>query len=86
LAEHAGRETSSGDPHLRSGNEVRGYHIEAIDGRIGHLDELLIDAESWRISYVELDTRNYWPGRHVPIAHTQRSRSVSSESRSSTST
>lgn len=57
-----------GDPHLRSTSEVSRYHIEALDGSIGHLDDFLIDDYSWRIRYLVVDTRNWWPGKKVIIA------------------
>jgi sporulation protein YlmC with PRC-barrel domain len=55
------------DPHLRSTNEVTGYHIGAIDGEIGHLEDLLIDDETWAIQYLVVDTRNWWPGKKVLV-------------------
>lgn len=54
-----------GDPHLRSMNEVRGYRIEATDGEIGHLDDLIGEDTSWTVRYVVVDTRNWLPGRKV---------------------
>ena len=56
------------DPHLRSANEVRGYHIEAPDGTIGHVEDYLIDDESWAIRYLVANTRNWWPGKHVLVS------------------
>ncbi|HYH20978.1 MAG TPA: PRC-barrel domain-containing protein [Azospirillum sp.] len=58
----------SGDPHLRSGREVTGYHIQARDGAIGHVEDLLIDEAGWRIRYLLVDTRNWLPGRKVVVA------------------
>lgn len=60
--------TSKDDPHLRSVNDTIGYHIEAIDGAIGHVDDFLIDDEDWSIRYLAVDTRNWWPGKKVVIA------------------
>lgn len=56
------------DPHLRSANEVSGYHIEATDGSIGHIKDYLLEDQSWAIRYVLVDTRNWWPGKQVVIA------------------
>jgi hypothetical protein len=64
----------NGDPHLRSFEEVTGYHLHAIDGEIGHVDDFLIDDADWRIRYLAVDTRNWWPGKKVVISP----RSVSS--------
>ena len=57
-----------GDPHLRSVTSVTGYHIQAKDGPIGHVENILIDDESWGIQYLIVDTKNWWPGQHVLIS------------------
>jgi len=67
-AEGFGREVEKGDPHLRSINEVDGYHILANDGEIGHVENLLIDDVSWGIHYFIVDTRNWWFGQHVLVS------------------
>jgi uncharacterized protein YrrD len=56
---------SKADSHLRSIEEVTSYYIEASDGEIGHLDGLVFDEETWAIRYVEVATRNWWPGKKV---------------------
>jgi len=56
------------DPHLRSCNEVTGYHLHASDGKIGHVDAFLIDEETWEISYLVVNTSNWWIGHKVLIA------------------
>ena len=60
--------TPAGDPHLRSAKEVSGYHLHASDGDIGHVEELLVEDESWAVRYVVVATRNFWPGRKVLLA------------------
>ena len=55
----------SPDPHLRSTRELAGYHIEASDGEIGHLEDFLFDDETWQIRYAIVDTKNWWPGKKV---------------------
>lgn len=73
----AGRATSAdtmqlgsegGDPHLRSMTAVRGYHIHATDGSIGHVENFLLDDPTWAVRYLIIDTRNWWPGAHVLIS------------------
>jgi hypothetical protein len=59
-----------GDPHLRSLDEVLGYHILASDGQIGHADDMIVDSDEWVIRYVVVDTRNWLPGKHVLIVPT----------------
>ncbi len=59
---------TEGDPHLRSMSAVTGYHIEAIDGEIGHVEGFLVDAADWRIRYIIVNTRNWWPGQKILVA------------------
>jgi sporulation protein YlmC with PRC-barrel domain len=56
------------DPHLRSVREVRGYHIEAANGEVGHVEDFVADDESWILRYLVVDTRNWLPGRKVLVA------------------
>jgi hypothetical protein len=58
----------SWDSNLRSTREVTGYRVEATDGDIGHVADILIDDESWTIRYLVVDTRNWWPGKHVLVS------------------
>lgn len=57
-----------GDPHLRSSGAVIGYHIEATDGDIGHVEDFLVDDATWAIRYMIVDTRNWWPGKKVLVS------------------
>jgi hypothetical protein len=54
--------------HLRSVNKSTGYHLHAIDGDIGHVDDFLIGEESWRIRYLLVDTSNWIGGRSVLVS------------------
>jgi hypothetical protein len=56
------------DHHLRSISNVTGYDIHASDGEIGHVDDFIIDDESWTIRYLIIDTRNWLPGKKVLIS------------------
>jgi hypothetical protein len=56
------------NPHLRSSREVIGYHIQANDGQIGHVEDLIADDEAWIIRYLVIDTRNWLPGKEVLVA------------------
>jgi uncharacterized protein YrrD len=58
----------SGDPSLRSTRNVTGYYIEATDGDIGHVDDFIVDTTAWMIRYMIVDTRNWWPGKKVPVS------------------
>lgn len=61
-------EEESNDPHLRSTRDVTKHHIQAADGEIGHVEDFLLDAESWTIRYLVTDTRNWWPGKKVLVS------------------
>ncbi len=61
------RSQQDDDPHLRSCKAVMGYHINATDGEIGHVQSLLIDEETWAIRYLVVDTSNWWVGHKVLI-------------------
>ncbi len=56
--------------HLRSIHEVTGYHNAASDGDIGHVADFIVDDAAWTIRYLEIDTRNWWPGKMVLMAPT----------------
>lgn len=55
---------------LHKTNELRGYHILAIDGEIGHVDDFLFDEGTWTIRYLVVDTSNWIGGRSVLISAT----------------
>jgi sporulation protein YlmC with PRC-barrel domain len=61
------QESGTGDSHLRSTYEVIGYYIKATDGDLGHIDDFLVDDESWAIRYAVVDTSNWWFGRKVVL-------------------
>jgi len=56
------------DLHLRSIGAVTGYNLQATDGPIGHVEGFLIDDTDWTIHFLTVDTRNWWPGKHVLIS------------------
>jgi sporulation protein YlmC with PRC-barrel domain len=58
----------SGDHHLRSTSEVKDYHVEANDGEIGHVEDFLVDDETWAIRYLAVNTHNWWPGKKVLVS------------------
>lgn len=53
------------DIHLRSSDEVTGYHLQARDGEIGHVEDFVIDDETWAVKSIVVDTRNWLPGKKV---------------------
>lgn len=56
------------DPHLRSCKAVNGYHIQATDGDIGHVEGFLVDEETWALRYFIVNTSNWWLGHQLLIA------------------
>jgi len=56
------------DSHLRSSEVVFGYHIDATDGEIGHLQDLLLDDHTWAIRYLVVNTSNWWMGHDVLVS------------------
>jgi hypothetical protein len=62
------RMEDSWDPCLRSTHDVTGHHVQASDGEIGHVVDFIIDEDNWSIRYLIVDTKNWWPGKHVLIS------------------
>jgi hypothetical protein len=56
------------DSHLRSTNDVNGHDIQAADGEIGHVEDFIIDDETWAIRYLIIDTQNWLPGKRVLVS------------------
>jgi hypothetical protein len=56
------------DPHLRSCEAVKGYHIHAKDGEIGHVQGFIIDDLTWSIRYLVVNTSNWWMGHEVLVS------------------
>ena len=56
------------DPHLRSTLGVTGHYIQASDGEVGHVEDFIIDDETWAIRYLIVNTRNWWPGKKVLLS------------------
>jgi len=50
------------DVNLRSTEEVQGYQIHASDDEIGHIEDFIVDEETWMIRYLVIDTSNWIPG------------------------
>lgn len=46
---------------------LKGFHIFATDGQIGHVDDFLVDG-AWIVRYLIVDTSNWIGGRSVLIS------------------
>lgn len=62
------RSEHSWDPNLRSTASVVGHHLHTVDGEIGHVEDFVIDDDSWTIRYLVVATSNWWPGKKVLVA------------------
>ncbi len=57
------------DSNLRSIDEVNGHKIFATDeDKIGHVDDFVIDDDTWAIRYLIVNTGNIFTGKKVLIA------------------
>ncbi|MEO8771119.1 MAG: PRC-barrel domain-containing protein [Ferruginibacter sp.] len=59
---------ADGDPHLRSSHKVTGYTLHANDGKIGDVEDFIVDDSSWKLAYLVVDTGNWFPGKKVLIS------------------
>lgn len=48
--------------HLRSFKEIKRYRIRCLDGDIGHVDDFILDDETWALRHVVVDTGNWLSG------------------------
>jgi hypothetical protein len=55
------------DAHLRSTQAVKGYHLQASDGIVGHVADFMMDEESWAIGELVIKTGNRFTGKEVRI-------------------
>jgi hypothetical protein len=62
------RDIGEGESALRSVEEVRHYRVSASDGDIGHVDDFIMDDETWAVRYMVVDSRNWLPGQKVLVA------------------
>jgi sporulation protein YlmC with PRC-barrel domain len=57
-----------GAPHLHSAHAMLHDTIQAIDGELGYVEDLLINEADWRIHHLLVGTRNCWPDRQVLVS------------------
>ena len=56
------------DHHLRSCQAVIGHRLAAIDGKIGRVDDFLIDDKAWVIRHLIIDARDHTQRSPVLVA------------------
>ena len=64
-------EASLQDVHLRSTESVTGYHVQASDDGIEHVQDFIFEDASWAIRYLVVDTRDWWPGGRKVLVSTR---------------
>ena len=55
---------------LHKMSRLKGAHIEAKDGEIGHIDDFLIEEGGLTVRYMVVDTSNWIGGKWVAISPT----------------
>lgn len=56
------------DPNLRSTKEVVGYSINCIGDSVGHVEDLIVDLDTWAVRYLVIATTNWLPGKKVIVS------------------
>ena len=44
------------------------YHVAALNGEIGEIEDFFIETDDWSIRYLGADTGNFLPGKHILIS------------------
>lgn len=68
FASRRSRAYAPDDVHLRSCATVMGHHVHAKDGDLGHIDDMLVDDQTWAIRYAIVNTSNWWGGQLVLVS------------------
>ena len=58
---------SDGENHVHRTQEAFGYRIQATDGEIGRVDDLVVEEKTWEILFLVIDTSSWLPGRKVIV-------------------
>ena len=66
-AQRGGRPVGKVPGRVCSGADVIGYGVEARDGPVGRLRDLVVDDDIWEIRDVVVDTLPWWPGGIVRV-------------------
>jgi len=78
LERYANARGKSADPHLRSTRHVAGYSVQATDGEMGHVQDFIVDDETWSIRYVVVRIR-HWMSEKNTLVFSPWIRSVGSD-------
>ena len=55
------------ESRVKSALVIKGFHIQAADGDLGHVDDFFIDDQSWQVRYLRIDTSNWIGGKPVLV-------------------
>jgi hypothetical protein len=62
-----GPQPERADAHLRSTQAVNGYHLQAIDGTIGHVCDFMMNTRNWAVDQLVIKTGHRFSGKEVQI-------------------
>lgn len=68
VGEEVESDESGKDKHLRSADEIKGYHILTSDGKVGHVKNFLINTKTWRLRYMVIETGNWLVGKKILLS------------------
>lgn len=66
-AKELGDRAGEFEPRLRDTSEVIDYNVEATDGPIGHIEDIIAEDDTWFIRYFVVDTKPWIFGRKVLV-------------------
>ena len=49
-------------------SRMKGFHVGAVDGPMGHLDDFIVDEATWQTRYLVIDTSNWMGGKWVAVS------------------
>ena len=64
----SGELLNNDDPHLRSTEDLAGYHIQTGEAEIGHVTDMIIDDKSWTIRHLLVETGHWFAGKEIVIS------------------
>ena len=50
---------------------MSGYHIQASDGTIGHVADIMMDDKGWAICHLVIETGHWFSGKEILISPNQ---------------
>jgi len=49
-------------------SRMKGFHVGAVDGPMGHLDDFIVDEATCQTRYLVIDTSNWMGGKWVAVS------------------